>query len=76
LARAFKALSFQCLANATHAGEAGALVEGDKVDARQIADQPALQLAHDPGQFGLWPCGLQGPHERHDMGDVANGGGA
>ena len=59
-----------------HAGPARGLVEADELHAGQVADQLAFQLADDPGQRSLWPRLLQGAHQRHHVGDVADGGGA
>ena len=50
------------------------LVEGDELHPGQVAHQLAFELADDPGQRSLRPRLLQRAHQRHDMGDVADGG--
>ena len=53
------------------AGDAYRLVEGDELDASNIANQFPLQLADDPSQPGLRPVCLQCAHQRHDMAGIA-----
>ncbi len=47
------------------------LVEYDEFDPLEVADQLRFELADDPGDAALRQRALQAPHQRHDVGHIA-----
>lgn len=54
-------------------GQSGLPVEGDTLDAVEIAEQPGFHPADDPDDAGLGPGRLQASDHRHYMTAIANG---
>ena len=52
----------------------GFLVENDKLDTVQVANQLCFNLADYPGDFNAGHLFLKAQYHGNDMGDVANGG--
>ena len=61
-------------ANVPVRGGPPALVEDDELHALKTRQQCVLDAPDDPGQFGPRPRPLNGPHHRHGVAGVADGG--
>ena len=56
------------------ATQPASLVKDHELHAFQAREQLMLDAADDPGEFGLRPGALDGPHHRHRMASVTDGG--
>src|SRR5262245_42419231 len=54
--------------------EAFAFVEGDKLDVRDVSEQTALELSHDPGELRSGPRCLQRAYDGQRVTTVTDGG--
>ena len=64
----------ECPTQFAQSAEAGALVDGDKLDLGQQSHQAGLRLADDPAEAGLGPRALQSAQQRHHVAGIADGG--
>ena len=72
LQQRIEAAAAQAASQCRQRGEAGALVDGDKLDPRQQAHESRLGATDDPGQPGRRPRALQRAHEGHDVTGIAD----